>query len=172
MEGKGPLARRFIVDEMLGKLARWLRLLGFDAPCRPLDGLEAITAQVAEGRIPVTRNHRWREIKGVLWLRCNETGGQLRELLLNLEIGPDEIDFLSRCVACSHKLEAVSRSAVLGLVPDYVFETSSTFSRCGHCGKLYWYGTHPSRMLDQFRCLVKGTRLEGWEPGVGRGCRQ
>jgi len=151
---------------MLGKLGKWLRLLGFDAPCRPLAGVLEIEAYETEGRIPVTRNQRWCSHKGVLCLTSNEPAAQLRELLLELEIQPEEINFLSRCVACNQRLEGVSRNAVLGLVPDYVYDTSPVFSRCSVCGKVYWYGSHPGRMVERFQRLVEGTWLEGWAPGI------
>jgi uncharacterized protein len=165
MEGKGPLARRFVVDTMLGKLAKWLRLLGFDAPCRPLTGIREIAAYETEGRIPVTRNRRWCGHKGVLCLTANEPAAQLRDLLLELEIEPKEIDFLSRCMTCNQRLEEVSRNAVRGFVPDYVFDTSPGFSRCGACGKVYWHGSHPARMVERFHRVVEGTGLDGWAPG-------
>jgi uncharacterized protein len=165
MEGQGALERRFVVDTMLGKLAKWLRLLGFDALCRLLAGIQEIAAYETEGRILVTRNQRWRGQKGVLCLTANEPAAQLRELLLTLGIEPEEIDFLSRCVTCNQRLEEVAREAVFGLVPDYVFETSKAFSRCGVCGKVFWHGSHPARMVERFHRLVEGTGLEEWVPG-------
>ncbi|MHC1743824.1 MAG: Mut7-C RNAse domain-containing protein [Syntrophobacteraceae bacterium] len=164
MEGQGPLTRRFLADTMLGKLARWLRLLGFDVVCHSLSGDRDIDACEEEGRIPVTRSQRWCGHKGVVCITANEAPAQLRELLLKLEIEPEEIQFLSRCVVCNVRLERVSRSLCYGLVPDYVFETNLTFSRCVGCGKVYWRGSHPARMVGRLLGLVEGTRLEGWVP--------
>lgn len=56
----------------------------------------------------------------------------------------------------------------MGLVPDHVFETTVTFSRCERCGRVYWCGSHPARMVERFRGLAAGTGLEGWVPGVER----
>ncbi len=167
MEGKGPLARRFLVDAMLGKLARWLRLLGFDTVCRRLTGCKDLDACEAERRVPVTRSQRWCGRKGVVCLAANETPAQLRELLLRLEIEPSEARFLSRCVVCNEELEEVPRDVCQGFVPDYVFATSEAFSRCIGCGRVYWRGTHPARMIERFLGVVEGTRLEGWVPRVG-----
>ncbi len=163
MEGQGSIGRRFLVDGMLGKLARWLRMLGFDAPCHPLSAAD-LAACEEEGRIAVTRNRRWCRHRRVLCLTANAPSEQLREILLQLAIQPDEIDFLSRCAVCNRRLETVPRQEVQGLVPDYVFETTQEFSRCAGCGRIYWYGSHPERMLERFRNLVAGTKLEGWAP--------
>lgn len=152
---------------MLGKLAKWLRLLGFDAAYRPLSDPGDLVVCEAEGRIPVTRSRRWCAREGVVCLDANDSPDQLRELLLRLEIEPEEIHFLSRCVQCNQLIERVSREVCVGLVPDYVLETGPAFSRCNVCGKIYWRGTHPARMIQWFVSFAKGTRLEGWIPEIG-----
>jgi len=150
--------KRFAVDIMLGKLAKWLRVLGFDARSMPL-GRSTIDSLLSRGIIPVTRTVGLSDIEGVLFIHSDHIFEQLKELISLLKIGRDELRPFSRCSICNTELVPASRETAFGAVPDYVFETAPEFHRCPRCGKVYWPGSHRQNMEDRLRDL--GIRIEG-----------
>lgn len=157
--GKGPPEKRFMVDIMLGKLARWLRILGFDTLYGPLAGPWDILCRTTEGRIVLTRNRRWCGLEGVLCLSANDPMEQLTEAARRLSLQESDVNFLSRCAVCNHQIEKVSRLEAFGHVPDYTYETQSRFCRCPSCHRFYWAGSHPSRMRERL-CSLFPWRME------------
>lgn len=145
---------RFLVDAMLGKLARWLVLLGYDAKFAGVDGrsdLELLRQAQAEGRTFVTKDRRIPEVAGlpVIVLRGKDSEEQLRELALK----PDPAKLFSRCADCNVPLDALSREEALPLVPPKVRTLETPFWRCPKCGKLFWNGTHTDRIVATLKRL-------------------
>ncbi|MDQ2696106.1 MAG: Mut7-C ubiquitin/RNAse domain-containing protein [Pseudomonadota bacterium] len=145
-----PLRRpRFVLDVHLGKLARYLRLVGFDALYRnDYDDPTIIRLALAEGRVILTRD------KGILkhaavthgyWLREVRPPCQLREVVrvfqLNRQLQP-----FSRCLDCNGELQAAARDAVLHGLPPHTRQRFETFYQCRECRKVYWAGSHYERM--------------------------
>lgn len=134
---------RFVADVMLGRLARWLRALGYDtlyfrdAPDRRL-----LAVALAEGRRLLTRDaalaRRARE-SGLL-VRAEGLDAQIEEVARACGLGGRQP--LSRCLECNGLLAASPRDAVRGRVPPYTFETQREFWACAGCGRVYWAGTH------------------------------
>ena len=149
--------KRFAVDIMLGKLAKWLRVLGFDARSMPLDDLARVESLLSEGIIPVTRREKLRDIEGVLFIRTDRQLEQLKELISVLSIGIDELRPFSRCSLCNADLLQIPRKAVFGAVPDYVLETASDFRKCPECARVYWPGSHRQKMFDKLESIT------GWD---------
>lgn len=159
MSTTGPPAdrpRSFVVDSMLGKMAKWLRILGFDTVCQRLETLADLERHRAEGRLIVTRNTRWRNRPGVVFLTENELSSQLRRLIREAAIEAEDVVLLARCIRCNSPLERVRKTRAVERVPDYVFATADVFLRCPDCARLYWRGSHTDRMLDQLQ------RMTGW----------
>ena len=134
---------RFSLDEMLGSLAKWLRIMGYDALyLRDLNDGEILRRAEEEGRILLTRDkelaHRAGE--GGLYIESDDVMGQLRQLAADLGIYPDES--LTRCTVCNGKLEVVGPSEVEEEVPEGALENNQWFFRCTRCGKVYWKGSH------------------------------
>lgn len=148
--------KRFVVDHMLGRMARWLRLLGFDTRCERLQDSNQVEAFRREGFIIITRNRRWYTESQVLTPSSNDSMAQLVEVIAQASISPTEIKPFRRCILCNCRLESLSRDCVLGRVPDYVYETYARFSTCPGCGRIYWPGSHSRRMSDRLH------RLLGW----------
>jgi hypothetical protein len=148
--------RRFVVDSMLGKVAKWLRILGFDTRYERLESGARIDQYASEGWLLITRNRRWCGRSRVLCIKANDSMEQLAEVIEAASIRCEEIRPLHRCVRCNRPLEAISRDLAVGVVPDYVFETNTIFHRCPDCRRVYWPGTHPRRMMEQLR------RAVGW----------
>ena len=136
-----------LVDAMLGKLARWLRLLGYDAVYWR-DGSDAELAAWAraEGRLIITRDHELAGRRGVKALlitseTLEEQVTQVREAL-GSRLCIQRPSPLTRCPECNGELADLPRGLASGLVPAYVWHTQEAFRRCPDCGRIYWKGTH------------------------------
>ncbi len=150
MERNGALERRFVVDSMLGKVAKWLRILGYDTLYEPV-GKSKMLEYTEAGWILLTRRQSWRGRRNVICLQQNAPMDQIRELHAQLPLRMEPGQFLARCIRCNELLEAVDRQDVFGLVPDYIFETVARFHRCSRCRRVYWGGSHTARMAEGLR---------------------
>jgi uncharacterized protein with PIN domain len=137
---------RFVADVMLGSLAKWLRILGFDTLYfRVIDDNELVKITKQEDRILLTRDLGISSSKKAgqcLLIRSQDTMEQIREVLKALGTQPGKIISPQRCVSCNGELLPVGRSAVFEEVPEYVFWNAGAFLKCGDCGKVYWEGSH------------------------------
>lgn len=135
---------------MLGALARWLRVLDFDVAYDPaLDDPELVALAAAEGRTILTRDRRLVErrlARNHLLIRSDQVEEQVRQVLEELGLRPDPARLLRRCLRCNHPLEPVPAEEARARVPPYVARTQEEFRGCPGCGRLYWRGTHVSRM--------------------------
>jgi uncharacterized protein with PIN domain len=145
---------KFIADVMLGRLATWLRLLGYDTTYMPdADDPELARIARAEDRILLTRDvelTRRRGVRSVL-IESDQVEEQVRQVFRALKLTTREA--FSRCAECNHRLEIASKESVRGAVPPYVFQTQERFRRCANCGRVYWRGTHWVRMLARMEDL-------------------
>jgi uncharacterized protein with PIN domain len=147
---------RFVVDAMLGRLARWLRAMGYDTlypePSPGLAGDRRLLALAhAEDRILVTRDRvlaRLAEPRGCL-IRSERLDDQLAEAVEQLALAPDPEGWLSRCLECNGPLEPRPRQELGGLVPEHVLATQDAFVGCPACRRIYWAGSHADRMLER-----------------------
>jgi uncharacterized protein with PIN domain len=149
-------APRFAVDRMLGRLARWLRVLGFDAAYRKeLPGDRLLTLAAREERIVVTRDARLRDPRGrarVIRISSDGFRDQLRELDRVLPLGGVETR-PQRCVECNEAVVPVARGDVPSSVPEYVRATQTDFRRCPRCRRVFWPATHRTRMASEIAAL-------------------
>lgn len=154
---------------MLGKLARWLRILGFDAAYETRIADEELIARArAEGRVLLTRDTRLvrrRELPPHLLIESERAPAQLRQVLsaFGLEVNPRTL--LSRCLVCNEATGEISREEARGEVPPYVFRTQRRFARCPACLRIYWRATHVEDILERLG-LARPESLEasdGWE---------
>ena len=142
---------KFFADATLAGLARWLRLLGFDTVCfQGKAGRPLMRQAAAEGRILLTRRRDLleRQFSGRLILLPGTTAvKQLSFVLgkLSLEIQAQKLYTL--CLTCNQKLISLERESVRDLVPEYVFEHCSVYTRCPQCRKIFWPGTHRRNAL-------------------------
>jgi len=138
---------RFLCDAMLGSLARWLRLSGFDCEYSSADDRTLARRAAAEGRWLVTRD---RELAAVgprtLLVRAESVDDQLVEVLGRLGLEPGDHLESARCAACNGELESTERAHVADRVPPYVAATASRFRACRACGRVYWPGSHATRI--------------------------
>lgn len=147
---------QLLLDGMLGRLARWLRLLGYDAAYEN-DAEDVYLARRAraEGRVLLTRDHALAARRGLETLlitseKLDEQIEQVREAL-----GPPPEPVLSRCNRCNVPLQDVSPEDVADQVPPYVLRTQDAFRRCPECGRIYWAGTHLEHMSEQVDAVAE-----------------
>lgn len=150
---------RFVADCNVGRLARWLRALGYDASYHArIDDAALVREAAAEGRILLTRDRdlvqrrvvRSGVVRAVL-VRDDDVKMQLRQVLD--EVGLDLAGALTRCIECNAALEAREASAVAERVPPYVLGTQTRYSQCPRCGRVYWAGTHWQHMREALAAL-------------------
>ncbi|MEE9218869.1 MAG: Mut7-C RNAse domain-containing protein [Acidobacteriota bacterium] len=144
---KGQETRpRFVLDAMLGSLARWLRLLGYDALYfRDLDDGALASRARRQRRVLVTRD-RALAARGsagsMVLIRSHGLRAQWVELALICGLHPARGQTLIRCGDCNARLVNLSRERVRDRVPPYVFATRRRFRGCPGCGRVFWRATH------------------------------
>ena len=135
-------APRLLVDAMLGRLARWLRLMGYDAAYWRDGSDEALIAAArAEDRLIVTRDHALARRRGVRAILIAAEGLDEQIAEARTVLGGAPAPF-TRCSVCGGELTDLPCEAARDLVPPYVWQTQTQFSRCVLCGRVYWRGTH------------------------------
>lgn len=148
---------KFIADEMLGKLAKWLRTIGYDTVYYK-NGNDSglIQRALEEDRIILTRDTRLVERKLArksFLIKSDTTWDQLKEVIEEFRL--DAISKLfTRCIICNEKLLSASKDDVRGNIPIYTYLTHSEFSLCPNCGRIYWSGTHKDNMLNLINNLI------------------
>jgi uncharacterized protein with PIN domain len=142
---------------MLGRLARWLRALGYDTLYfGQAEDRRLLEVARADGRTLVTRDRmlaRLAEPRSCL-IRAEQLDEQIVEAVARLALLPRDADWLSRCLDCNTPLERRERHALAGRVPEHVLATHTEFMGCPLCGKTYWAGSHADRILDRLGRLL------------------
>ncbi len=148
-----PLRKtRFILDVHLGKLARSLRLLGFDTMYRnDLDDPEIIEIAAEEGRIILTRDIGILKHSAVThgyWLRSTDPEEQVREVLNRFDLY-GQIRPFHRCINCNGLIEPVDKAEIQSRLQPRTQTYYDEFFRCTDCGRIYWKGSHYRKMIDR-----------------------
>ncbi len=130
----------FLCDAMLGRLVRWLRLLGYDARD--------------------TRLVRRPDVGPHCFIRHDRVQEQLRQLAAAFNLGAARAG--TRCLRCNVALEDLPRDAAAGRVPPHVWRTHQQFARCPSCARIYWPGTHWDRMTEELSAV-------GHQPSAAEG---
>jgi len=155
-----PLRRiAFLLDDHLGKLARFLRLLGLDAlhanGCRDED---LVASAVREGRIVLTRDRELLKRGAVThgyWVRSTDPVEQAREVVRRFDLASQVRPF-TRCLACGGALAPVEKEQVRERIPPRVAAWRDEYRQCAACGKLYWEGTHHPRLRATMDRILDG----------------
>jgi uncharacterized protein with PIN domain len=151
---------RFIVDHNVGKLARWLRLMGYDARFfQGEDDSELVAIALNESRVILTRDtsimKRRLVTKGklkALLIGSDQPHQQIRQVIYSLHLDYRFNPF-SLCLECNQPLVERKKAEVKELVPPYVFKTQEKFRQCPACGRIYWRGTHWRAMTRRLEDL-------------------
>lgn len=146
---------KFITDRNLGKLVKWLRILGYDTVfyTETIDR-NFLRVGSKEGRIVLTRRRDMalRDFSGrMVIIYRDRVYDQIEELIEKASLHPNPQNFFSLCLECNQPLHPISRKTAAEKVPPYVFQTQNTFLSCPECGKIYWPGTHKDNILRQLK---------------------
>lgn len=140
---------RFAVDKMLGKLAKYLRIFGYDAYySNRVYGYALVSMAKREDRIILTRDAKFIRRKTnarILLMESEKLEEQVEQLRRDVGVSPVFLPF-SRCVECNVPIVQVEKFSVKDRVPEYVFATQEEFGECGSCGRIFWRGTHWEKM--------------------------
>jgi hypothetical protein len=153
---------RFCADAMLGRLARWLRVLGYDTTFEAhVEDAALVELALREGRIVLTRDRelprRWR-VPSCLVRRSDAPLEQLREVVERSGLDPRRPLF-RRCTRCNALTRAAERAEVEGRVPVRVWRREERFTVCPGCGRVYWAGSHTRRMRRTLARAMTGATL-------------
>ena len=154
---------KFIVDHNVGKLAKWLRMMGYDTLFfTGDDDWQMIITALNEGRVILTRDTQIMR-RGVV------TSGRLKAVLIQSD-KPDEqkrqvvetlnldcqFGLFTICLECNQPLEERTKQQVKDRVPPYVFQTQDQYVECPACHRIYWKGTHWEAMTKKLEKLKQG----------------
>ena len=155
----GPDQIRFAADRMLGRLAKMLRLLGYDTLYSPNTTMAQLE-QIARGgeRVVLTRGaieKRFPQVAGVFRVDSEYAPEQMREVVERFRLDM-RAGLWMRCTLCNAVIERVDKAAVQEVVAPKVFRVYDTFFRCSGCGHVYWRGSHVERILRNLETLLGG----------------
>jgi hypothetical protein len=142
---------RFVAEPMLGKLAKWLRMMGYDALYQRSYREDDLPRLMAGGRRLLSRRiqAKVRHPEAIL-IRSDHVGEQIKELRELGHLKLDQTKFFTRCLRCNLPLEEADPEAARSSLPDHVYsENVSAIRSCPRCGRFFWPGTHRDRMLKQ-----------------------
>jgi len=139
---------------MLGTLAKWLRVCGFDTyyAKRHMKDKELIDIAKKENRVIITRDKeliydaRREQIKSIK-IETHILDEQIKKILEKIKF--DKKYVLSRCLVCNNILDKISKKEVKEKVPAKVYESHEKFFFCSKCDKIYWKGTHYNKMIEK-----------------------
>jgi uncharacterized protein with PIN domain len=146
---------RLLADCMLGRLAKWLRLIGYDTAYENVATDPHLARRArAENRVLLTRDRELAERRGLrtLLIRSEILQEQVRQVLESLPLS--EAGAQPRCAVCNHALERARPSEIQDAVPPYVLRTHHDFQRCSGCGRVYWPGTHFDAIRRQIAAIT------------------
>lgn len=146
---------KFLADSMLGKLAKWLRIMGYDTHYQSFYRQGDIGHLVRGGRTLLSRHAKTLDhYPNALMIRSDHVKGQLDEIRNALPLKPEKRQWFTRCLICNVPLEKTQVEYIRPNVPDYVlYENLTQIRFCPSCGRHFWPGSHRERMTRQ---------LENW----------
>jgi uncharacterized protein with PIN domain len=146
---------------MLGKLCKWLRIMGYDAELVPHDArdvkLMLLNAR-NEKSVILTRekslfSHK-DEVRIIFFIQ-QHWRLQLKHLFKELGMIPEKDKFFTKCLICNEELKSISKEEISETLPESVLERNHEFSRCPNCLKIYWHGTHLNLALKEIEEIIK-----------------
>jgi len=154
---------KFIADNNVGKLARWLRLIGYDTVLfKQKDDAQMIKMALGENRVILTKDAQFMKRRLVtsgtlktLHIEQDDPEVQVQEVVGSLSLDYDFKPF-SRCLECNQALVARDKESVKDLIPARVLETQTQYTQCPACQRIYWAGTHWQAMGNKLKDLQGG----------------
>jgi uncharacterized protein with PIN domain len=149
----------FIADAMLGKLAKWMRIIGCDVEYFPIISDNEISERANNsGRIILTRDtmliRKKLNRENSFFVKSDHYKDQLRQVVKAFSIDPMK-NLFTRCILCNKKLITIDKISVSDSVPEYVYYTQDKFKTCPSCKRLYWNATHKNNMIEQLKNILE-----------------
>jgi len=151
---------KILCDQMLGTLAKWLRILGFDTFYVNAEMSDEDLLNIAKGenRTIFTRDKELiirgkKKNQNFMAIETTDLDLQLNQVLKHVNI--DEKSILSRCTLCNTVLDTVEKNKAQGKIPSKVFENNEKFWFCSKCNKFYWMGSHYNEMINKIDKIKK-----------------
>jgi uncharacterized protein with PIN domain len=152
-----PLRKiKFIIDVHLGRLAKYLRMCGFDAYFENLDDDQIVAISVAQKRIILTKDRgllKNRKVTHGYWVRAKEPREQLLEIINRFDL-VSKIKFLVRCLICNSRLVKAKKNELGPISFDSQLQFYDRFYLCKHCHKIYWEGSHYNNMVKMLKQVI------------------
>lgn len=148
---------KFAADRTLGKLAKWLRILGYDTLYSRTLSDDKFFELANEDRVLLSRNTRILNKMSsdrLIFVEGNDPKMQLHDLIRRLGLKPDPDKFFSRCIVCNGLIDSVTPLDVIGKVPDHIWTGHNRFSECKSCRRIYWPGSHLEHSLREIRRVL------------------
>lgn len=143
---------RFVADHMLGSLAKWLRMIGYDTVYdKNMDDAAIAAMARAESRFVLTRDKELAKEPGALFVESDQLEGQLEAVKAKFGLAFDESAI--RCTACNGELLELPKEQAKESVPEGAFAANDRFWRCAGCGKVYWRGSHWLGIMERLKKL-------------------
>ena len=143
---------KFLCDPNLGRLAKWLRIMGFDTEYIHHWDNDTIRNALSSQRIFLTRKRKLAARKNHLVIISDHVEEQLIEVDRALSIKSQAKPF-TRCNVCNERLIYVKPDRVKGLVPEYVHTTQEEFAMCSKCSRIFWKGTHLDKSMNTLNTI-------------------
>jgi uncharacterized protein len=149
---------KMIADRTLGKLARKLRILGYDTLYWQGGNVAgAAEAARSERRVLLTRSRKLQEktedLEAVV-VEADDPREQLREVVEKLHLKVEDARFFRRCLLCNEELLPLGKEEAEGRVPDFILQSYTDFHGCSRCRRIYWPGTHYVKMKKEMAGFI------------------
>lgn len=149
---------KFVVDQTLGGLAKWLRFCGFDTTQKLIRSSDpaSLPPPAPQTRILTRQTALAQGSKrpDLLVIRAETPEAQLAEVITRLHLSWQEIKPLQRCSRCNRPLVPVSREEVLGKVPEHIYHQHREFYKCPECRRIFWEGSHVAAICHRLRAIA------------------
>ena len=149
----------FAADRTLGKLVKWLRLMGFDTVFESDGTARSFLSFSDTDRFYLTRIRKLNlniPDNRLIRIDADDVERQIKQVVSKLNLKYTVLEPYSRCLRCNARLVEISHSEASGEVPDYVWETHAVFRQCPSCSRIFWPGSHVSRSRERLTQLFNG----------------
>jgi uncharacterized protein with PIN domain len=145
---------RFICDSTLGKLIKYLRVLGFDTvSISNLDMLNKYK-NPADPALLFTKRTKTISYQPTIFVQSNRIHEQIKEIENSIKPFINDKDFMTRCIECNTILECTKKEDIEARIPEYIYHHQEEFKVCPSCKKIYWEGTHAEHIKKWTRALT------------------
>lgn len=149
---------KFIADNMLAKLTKYLRAIGYSCIYPPPQNLQEIKKLMeTESRIFLTRSKKYNKLlpqKKLYILQSDSFPQQLKEILSKFNLELREEKMFSLCLLCNEPIKPIAREEIKDRLPEMVTKLYNEFYTCPKCSRIYWYGGHTKRMKEKINSIL------------------